>query len=46
MPIDPVCGMEVEERSQYKSKVQGKEFYFCCPHCKTRFDKNPSKFKV
>ena len=46
MPIDPVFGMEVGMRSQYKSKVQGKELYFCCPNCKARFDKNPSKFRV
>ena len=21
-------------------------FYFCCPHCKARFDKDPSKFTM
>jgi YHS domain-containing protein len=43
---DPVCGMEVDEKtSNAKSKIDGKEFYFCCPHCKSRFDKDPTKFK-
>lgn len=48
MAVDPVCGMEIDEAyAQFKSKVGGgKTVYFCCPHCKARFDKSPSKFKV
>ena len=47
MARDPVCGMEVDERtSTAKSKVGGKEIFFCCPHCKAKFDKDPSKFKI
>ncbi|MDE1818634.1 MAG: YHS domain-containing protein [Thaumarchaeota archaeon] len=47
MVKDPVCGMEVDEKtSSVKSKVGGKEFYFCCSHCKSRFEKDPAKFKV
>jgi xanthine dehydrogenase accessory factor len=42
----PVCGMEIEEHSQFKSKLDGKTIYFCCPHCKSRFDKDPAKFKT
>ena len=45
MAKDPVCGMEVDEKSSIKFLVGGKEFYFCCPSCKSRFDKDPSKFK-
>jgi xanthine dehydrogenase accessory factor len=45
MAIDPVCGMEVDERtSNQKSDLEGNIFYFCCPNCKSRFDKTPSKF--
>ena len=45
MATDPVCGMHIDEKtSSIKSKVSGKEFYFCCPSCKARFDKDPSKF--
>jgi YHS domain-containing protein len=45
--IDPVCKMEIDEKtSQFKSKVEGKEVYFCCPSCKSIFDKQPSKYKV
>lgn len=47
MAIDPVCGMHVDEKiSTVKSKVGEKEFYFCCPSCKARFDKAPSKFNA
>lgn len=43
--IDPVCGMEVDEKaSKEKSKLEENIFYFCCPNYKSRFDKNPSKF--
>jgi len=45
--IDPVCKMEIDEKtSQYKSKVGGKDVYFCCPNCKAIFDKKPSKYQV
>jgi xanthine dehydrogenase accessory factor len=47
MATDPVCGTEVDEKtSTFKSRVEGKEVYFCCPHCKARFDKQPSKYKA
>jgi len=26
------------------SEFKGKHYYFCCPGCKTQFDKNPDKF--
>ena len=45
MTTDPFCGMEIDEKtSNVKSTMAGKEFYFCCPNCKARFDKDPSKF--
>jgi YHS domain-containing protein len=45
MATDPVCGMRVDEKqSNVKSIIGGKEIYFCCPNCKSRFDKDPSKF--
>ncbi|MCL5731105.1 MAG: YHS domain-containing protein [Candidatus Thermoplasmatota archaeon] len=44
MPVDPICGMKVEETSKYRSKFQGKDFYFCCMECKETFDRNPLKY--
>lgn len=46
MAKDPVCGMEVDETlSPVTSEIGEHIFYFCCPNCKARFDKDPSKFK-
>ena len=45
MATDPVCGMEVGE-TQFRSRAGGKTVYFCCPHCKARFDKEPAAFKT
>jgi len=42
---DPVCGMEVSERSaKYKSTHMGKVYYFCSATCKAKFDKSPMKY--
>jgi xanthine dehydrogenase accessory factor len=42
---DPVCGMMVNtEEAVYKSEYQTRWFYFCCPGCKQRFDKEPVKY--
>jgi len=47
MATDPVCGMHVDEKTlAVKSKLGRKEVFFCCPSCKARFDKDPSKFKI
>ncbi len=45
MAIDPVCGMDVDEKSaKLKSEYKGKTYYFCAPGCKKMFDKDPEKF--
>jgi YHS domain-containing protein len=45
MAIDPVCDMEVDEKTaQWKSEYQGKTYYFCSPGCKSSFDKDPQKY--
>ena len=45
MPIDPVCHMEVDEKTaKAKSQYQGKTYYFCAVGCKVAFDKNPEKY--
>lgn len=41
MAIDPVCGMEVDEKTAAgKTKYKGKTYYFFAPGCKSAFDKN------
>ncbi len=45
MAKDPVCGMEVDEKSApAKSEHMGKTYYFCAPACKKAFDENPAKY--
>ena len=43
--IDPVCGMEVDEKTAAAtSEYQGKTYYFCAPGCKAAFDKDPEQY--
>lgn len=45
MATDPVCNMEVDEKTvKFKSVYKGKNYYFCAPGCKTSFDENPEKY--
>ena len=45
MATDPVCGMQVDERTAAGSSVfEGGNYYFCSTSCKQKFDANPSKF--
>jgi YHS domain-containing protein len=45
MPIDPVCGMTVDEgTAAATSEYKGVAYYFCAPGCKTAFDKDPEKY--
>src|SRR5690242_6156894 len=44
--ICPVSGDKIASvaKAAGKSVYKGKTYYFCCPDCKPRFDKNPEKF--
>lgn len=45
MVMDPVCNMDVDEKTaKEKSVYKGKTYYFCAPGCKKEFDKNPDKY--
>ena len=41
---DPVCQMDVNESSKFKSNYKGKTFYFCSASCKQNFDKKPENY--
>ena len=46
MAIDPVCGMEVDEKTApAKCEYKGKTYYFC-HHCQKTFEKNPERYTV
>jgi xanthine dehydrogenase accessory factor len=45
LAVDPVCGMEVEVASaRHRHEHDGTTYYFCCPHCKARFAKDPARY--
>ncbi|MEM0141441.1 MAG: YHS domain-containing protein [Thermoplasmatales archaeon] len=44
MAKDPVCGMNVSEKSQLYSEYKGKKYYFCSISCKKSFDSNPGNY--
>ncbi len=43
--IDPVCSMEIEERTaEFASEYDGKTYYFCSEHCKEEFENDPEEY--
>jgi len=45
MAIDPICKMEVDEKTAtLKSEYKGKTYYFCAPGCKKTFEDDPEKY--
>jgi len=44
--VCPVMGTHVDDvaKAAGKSVYKGKTYYFCCPQCKPKFDKNPAKY--
>ncbi len=45
MALDPVCGMDVDEKTAAgQSEYKGQTYYFCSLGCKKAFDKEPDKF--
>lgn len=44
MPIDPVCGMEVDPaHAAATSRYEGVTYYFCSPECQEIFDRAPKE---
>jgi len=37
MAIDPICGMEVDEKTALRLEYEGKTYYFCSPGCRNKF---------
>ena len=44
LPIDPVCGMEVDPATDLRTDYQGTTYYFCNPSCLERFTADPAAF--
>jgi P-type Cu+ transporter len=41
---DPVCGMKVEPERAPSFAFRGKTFFFCCPHCREKFQADPERY--
>ena len=41
---DPVCGMSVSDSSEHHYRHEGRDFYFCCARCRSRFAEDPDAF--
>lgn len=44
MPVDPVCGIEMDQELAVPHEHNGKTYFFCCEGCKRIFVKKPSKY--
>jgi P-type Cu+ transporter len=44
LPIDPVCGMEVDPSTDLRLDHNGTTYFFCHPSCLERFTDNPESF--
>ncbi len=45
MSLDPVCGMEVDQKTaEHQASHEGEEYYFCSTHCLTKFTTSPSTY--
>ena len=44
LPIDPVCGMEVDPATDLRSDYKGQTYYFCHRSCLERFTADPESF--
>ncbi len=45
MAIDPVCKMDIDEKTAVAtSDYKGKKYYFCAAGCKVSFDKDPKQY--
>jgi len=44
VPIDPVCGIEMDQELAVTHDHKGTIYYFCCEGCKRIFIKKPGKY--
>ena len=44
VPVDPVCGIELDEEIALVHEHNGTKYYFCCNGCMKIFAKKPRKW--
>ncbi len=45
MPVDPVCGIELDVELAVPHEYKNKTLYFCCDGCRKLFIKKTRKYK-
>ena len=46
VPIDPVCGMQVDpHQSGISATFDGETYYFCAEACRQAFQQHPRRFR-
>jgi YHS domain-containing protein len=45
VPVDPVCGIEMDESLALIHEHNDKKYYFCCNGCRKIFVKKPKKYQ-
>src|SRR5450759_647939 len=38
MPVDPICKMQVDDKTPFKSVYKNREYYFCSQNCEKKFN--------
>ena len=41
---DPVCGMEVDRETTFRTTYEGEKYFFCSEHCLTKFTEDPKQY--
>jgi YHS domain-containing protein len=45
MTIDPVCGMNVDEKNpEFETKFAGRKYLFCSEKCQKEFENEPEEY--
>ena len=45
MAMDPVCGMEVDERKpEFQTQFAGRKYFFCSEDCRKEFENQPEEY--
>ena len=42
--VDPVCGMTVDPSTALTAEANGRTYWFCSEHCRTRFQADPDRY--
>jgi YHS domain-containing protein len=44
IPKDPVCGMEADPESPFRTTCEGRDYFFCSQHCLAEFQEDPERY--